>query len=88
MRPSLEEFLKGSTRWSEKVDDCLNIRVNFHGYSEGYQREDGSWREDHLGTWCWYLLVPQQMYAHRWTDFVASRSEYGYYNSDSLPAFD
>jgi hypothetical protein len=82
MRPSYKELLSGATRWS-----CEHMGVgyllSFHGCRDGsaFAGDEG-----HAGTWCYYLMIPEQMYPHRWQDFAAKRNERGY--CEHGPAFE
>lgn len=74
MTPSYEELLHGSTRWRLEHKG-VSYLLNHHGYRNG---GEFSFSEPHPGTWCFYLLLPEQMYPHRWADFAVTRKENGY----------
>lgn len=82
MTPTYEEMLTGSTNW-RFTHKGLSYSLNHHGYRKGGEAE--VWDDSHPGTWCYYLLVPEQMYPHRWPDFAVTRKESGY--CDFGPAF-
>lgn len=74
MTPSYEELLKGATTWKGSHEGVPFI-LSHHGYSKG-DEYDGA--KPHPGIWCYYLVIPEQMYPHRWSDFACTRSEYGF----------
>lgn len=76
MKPCYEEFLRGATRWS-LTHEGVNYQLNFHGYRED-ETKNGFFLEGHPGTWCYYLIIPEQMYPHRWSDFACVRNENGF----------
>jgi hypothetical protein len=80
--PTRDELLRGSTRWSGEHNGVRYL-LNFHGYRRGDEYPSA---EHHPGIWCYYLLIPEQMYPHRWSDFAVTRNERGY--CDHGPAFD
>lgn len=65
-KPTYEEMLEGSCKWSKNHKD-INYLLSFHGYVN--PKDDKLFGEGHEGTWCYYLLIPQQMFPHRWEDF-------------------
>ena len=71
MTPSYEEILTGATEWrfTHKGVSCL---ISFHSY-----RNDEDEYMRHPGIWCYYILIPQLMFPHRWYDFRPILSEYG-----------
>ena len=80
--PTLEELLQGGTTW-RKDHEGISFELSHHGHRTG--REYAS-ADPHPGTWCYYLIIPEQMYPHRWQDFACFRSEYGYESHG--PAFE
>lgn len=74
MTPTYEELLEGATKWSFRHND-VTVILSHHGYSAG-DRFPGD--EPKPGTWCYYLLIPEQMYPHRWDDFRCTRAEHGF----------
>ena len=79
MKPDYDEFLSGSTRWNF-TRNGVDYSMNFHGYREPSEEFEG-----HAGTWAYYLLIPEQMFPHRWADFACVRNEYGFFHHG--PAF-
>ncbi len=78
MKPTYEELLAGATTW-RKSHDGVSYILSFHGYDpDGYRFNQG--------IWCYYLLIPEQMYPHRWQDFACVRSEDGF--EQPGPAFE
>lgn len=79
--PTHEELLQGATQW-RKTHMGVAFLMMHHGY-RAPEPDSRSYldREGHPGIWCYYLLIPEQMYPHRWEDFRVTRGEYG-------PAFD
>ncbi len=67
MKPTFEEFLRGSTTWTE-THDGLSILISFHSVREATKDIPA-----HPGTWNYYLFVPEEMYPHRWDDFACKR---------------
>jgi hypothetical protein len=82
MTPTYEELLKGSTQWRGDYMG-LSYLLSHHGYRKGDEYESAEYNP---GTWCYYLIVPEQMYPHRWADFAVTRKESGY--EQFGPAFD
>lgn len=82
MTPSYEEMLKGVTTWKGSHEG-VSFVLSHHGYRDGTEYEGA---ERNPGTWCYYLLIPEQMYPHRWPDFACIRSDSGYETHG--PAFD
>lgn len=78
MTPNYEELLEGATQW-RKSHKGVNILLSHHGFrKEGYEGE--YYETGHPGTWCYYLLIPEQMFPHRWSDFACVRSDSGFEN--------
>lgn len=77
--PTVDELLTGHTEWF-RTHRGVRYLVAFHGYRNG-QEYVGA--DPHPGTWCWYLLIPQQMYPHRWDDFAVKVASI----EGSLPPF-
>lgn len=76
MTPTYEELLEGATQFRHQ-HRSVNILVSFHGF----RRPDYSnplLAEGHPGIWCYYLIIPEQMYPHRWDDFKCTRDENGF----------
>lgn len=82
MTPTLDELLKGATTWAG-THDGVSYVLSHHGHRTGDEYEGA---EPHPGTWCYYLLIPEQMYPHRWDDFACVVGEYGFESHG--PAFD
>jgi len=82
MAPTYEEMLKGSTTWKASQEG-VSIVLSHHGYRDGSEYAGA---EFNPGTWCYYLLIPEQMYPHRWNDFACVRGDHGYESHG--PAFD
>lgn len=72
--PSYEELLQGATTWRKEHEGVTYI-LSHHGHRTGKEYASA---EPRPGTWCYYLLIPEQMYPHRWDDFACSRSEHGF----------
>lgn len=72
MKPSYDELLAGNTRWRHDLDGVTYL-LSFHGY-----RADDPQAVHPEGIWCYYLLIPEQMFAHRWDDFAVTRKESGF----------
>tara|TARA_Y100001951_G_scaffold88698_2_gene80460 strand:+ start:3220 stop:3831 length:612 start_codon:yes stop_codon:yes gene_type:complete len=69
--PTYEELLKGATTW--RFDHKgVSFILSHHGYRTGEEYEHS---EPHPGIWCYYLLIPEQMYPHRWDDFACTLGE-------------
>lgn len=81
MTPTLEELLQGATTWKGNHKG-VSYSLSHHGHRTGNEY-DGA--EPHPGTWCYYLLIPEQMYPHRWHDFACVRSVNGF--EEPGPAF-
>lgn len=80
--PTYAELLEGATTWHK--DHCgVGVILSHHGHRTGTEYVGA---EPHPGTWCYYLLIPEQMYPHRWADFAVTRNERGY--CDHGPAFE
>lgn len=56
----------------------LRGEVSWHGY-----REFGEFG-GHPGTWCFYLIVPQDMFPDRWLDFVPCATQYGWEHTSAF----
>lgn len=80
--PTYEEVLKGSTQWRGEHMG-VSFLLSHHGHRTGAEYAGA---EFHPGTWCYYLLIPEQMYPHRWPDFAVTRKENGW--AEFGPAFD
>lgn len=74
MTPTYQELLRGSTTWRGDHEGVTYI-LNHHGHRTGDEYEGA---EYHPGTWCHYLLIPEQMYPHRWSDFEVTRKANGW----------
>jgi hypothetical protein len=74
MTPTLEELLKGATTWRGSHKG-ISFSLSHHGHRNGSEYIGA---EPAPGTWCYYLLIPEQMYPHRWPDFACVREESGY----------
>ena len=74
MTPTYKELLKGATTWRLKHMD-VDIILSHHGYRDGSEYEGA---EPHPGTWCFYLIIPEEMYPHRWPDFACVRKGSGF----------
>lgn len=79
--PTYDEYKLGSTVWHHEHEG-ITYTLNHHGYSRGNEYK---FSEYHPGIWCYYLLIPEQMFPHRWKDFAVVRNEHGYTNPG--PAF-
>ena len=80
--PSYEELLNGATTWRGSHDGVA-FTLSHHGYSDGSEYPGA---EPEPGTWCYYLIIPEQMYPHRWQDFACVRGDHGFESHG--PAFD
>lgn len=80
--PSLQELLKGSTQWRGEHKG-VSYLLSHHGYRNG---DEYAGAEYNPGTWCYYIIVPEQMFPHRWADFAVTRKAAGY--EQFGPAFD
>ncbi len=79
MKATYEELLSGNTQWTVRKDGA-SVLISYHGY-----RESSDEFLNHPGIWCYYLMIPQQMYSHRWYDFRPILSQYGYdFNSNGF----
>ncbi|PCI04604.1 MAG: hypothetical protein COB78_09945 [Hyphomicrobiales bacterium] len=74
MTPTFEEMLEGATTW-RKTHMGVGYVLSHHGHRTGAEYEGA---EYHPGTWCYYLLIPEQMYPHRWDEFKCVRHESGF----------
>lgn len=79
--PTYAEMLTGHTEWV-RSHKGVSYLVSHHGHRTG---EEYAGAEAHPGTWCWYLLIPQQMYPHRWDDFAVKVVEAP--GNEFVPAF-
>jgi hypothetical protein len=79
--PTYEEFLLGSTVWRGEREG-VSYTLNHHGYRRG---DEYKFSEYHPGIWTYYLLIPEQMFPHRWADFACKRDERGW--QEHGPAF-
>lgn len=68
MTPTYEELLLGGTSWYFQ-ELPVTYKLAFHGHRTGREYQDA---ELHPGIWCYYLLIAEQMFPHRWEDFVPS----------------
>lgn len=67
MKPSYKEMLNGNCQWS-KEHLGVSYLLSFHSYREP-KYTDTSFDEGHEGIWCYYLMIPEEMFPHRWEDF-------------------
>ena len=74
MTPTHKEMLKGATTWKENHEG-VSIVLSHHGYSDGDEYQGA---RPHPGTWFYYLVIPEQMYPHRWADFACVRGPTGF----------
>lgn len=74
--PTHKELLEGSTVW-RKTHRGVTYLLNHHGYRENPENPYDDF-ENHPGIWCYYLLIPEQMFPHRWTDFECVRGDHGF----------
>jgi hypothetical protein len=74
--PTYKELLEGSTLW-RKTHKGVSYLLSHHGYRKNEDNPYDEW-SNHPGTWCYYLLIPEQMFPHRWDEFKCSRSESGF----------
>lgn len=74
--PKYEELLEGFTQW-RKIHKGVTYLLSHHGYVPEKQRSN-SYFENHQGIWCYYLLIPEQMYPHRWSGFECVRNASGF----------
>ena len=74
MTPTYEEFLKGMTQWSFRYQG-VNVVLSHHGHRSGDEYEGC---RPHPGTWCYYLIIPEQMFPDRWEDFACIRNDRGF----------
>ena len=74
MTPTYEELLQGATKWNHSHHG-VQIILSHHGFSSGGEYEGARPRP---GTWCYYLMIPEQMYPHRWDDFKCIMGKHGY----------
>ena len=51
--------------------------LSHHGHRTGNEYEGC---EFNPGTWCYYIMVPEPMYSHRWDDFKVVLNENGFGN--------
>lgn len=82
MTPTYEEMLKGATEWGQTYRD-VRIVLKHHGFARGDEYQGA---RPHPGIWCYYLIVSEEMYPHRWQDFAVREGEYGY--DEPGPAWD
>ncbi len=84
MTPTYEELLQGATTW--RFDKCgITYTLSHHGYRGNPARYcDPFDYENHPGTWCFYLVVREQSFPHRWGDFALTRSDAGFEQHPSL----
>jgi hypothetical protein len=78
--PTYDELLLGATTWRGEHEG-VSYTLSHHGYRRGGEYP----MEPHPGIWCYYLIIPEQMYPHRWRDFACTRNERGFV--DHGPAF-
>lgn len=65
MTPTYEEMLEGTTQWRKEYKGIAYL-LSHHGYRE---KDDDLFMEPHPGIWCYYLLITEDMFPHRWEDF-------------------
>lgn len=82
--PTYAEMLKGATTWRETHKN-ITFTLSHHGYLDGTEY-DGARPGPGTGTWCYYLIIPEQMFPHRWADFAARLSDNGFFHHG--PAWD
>jgi hypothetical protein len=80
--PTYEEMLKGTTTWKGSHHG-IGYLLSHHGHRRGDEYEHAA---PYPGTWCYYLLIPEQMLPHRWQDFACIRSDSGF--EQAGPAWD
>lgn len=66
--PTYQEMLRGATTWRGEHMG-VRYKLSHHGYRTGDEYKGA---EPHPGTWCYYIMIPEQMYAHRWQDFACT----------------
>lgn len=71
MTPTYEELLKGATTWRGSHLG-VSYQLSHHGHRTGDEYKDA---RPNPGTWCYYLLIPEQMIPHRWADFAVARKD-------------
>ena len=72
--PTYAELLKGATTWKESHRG-ISFLLSHHGYRDGTEYPGAKAAP---GTWCYYLLIPEQMLPHRWQDFACTRNDRGF----------
>ena len=76
--PTYEELLKGQTRWSFSCEG-MRYQLSHHGYRAPKPDSDCSFDWDgHPGAWCFYIILPEQMYPDIWPQFACQRIESGF----------
>lgn len=72
-KPTYEEILQdGCVNWNFRKEGLI-YQLSFHGCSEHQPQ----------GIWCYYLIVTEQMFPHKWDTMKAVKGNYGY----SAPKF-
>lgn len=74
MTPTYEEYKAGATQWRSNIKG-VGVLLSHHGVRPEPDFITGL---PHPGTWAYYILVPEQMYPHRWDDFKCIRDEHGF----------
>lgn len=70
MTPTYEEMLKGNTQWNF-MHKGVDYLLSHHGYIKDDKNPYDKF-SNHPGIWCYYLLIPENMFSHRWQEFVDS----------------
>lgn len=76
MTPTYEELLEGATTWKYEHKG-VSYQLTHHGYRKDKDNPYDDFT-NHPGIWCYYILIPEQMYPHRWNDFACTRGDHGY----------
>lgn len=72
--PTYEQLLKGATTWRNSHMG-VDYLLSHHGFRKGDEYEGA---QPAPGTWCYYLIIPEQMLPHRWQEFACTRHENGF----------
>lgn len=68
--PTYQEMLQGTTTWrGEHIG--VQYKLSHHGHRTGDEYKGA---DPNPGTWCYYIIIPEQMYPHRWKDFACAVS--------------
>ncbi len=74
--PTYEQLLEDSTIW-KKRHKGIEMILYHHGYIDP-KHLDADHINLYTGTYCYYLLIREQMFPHRWQNLACKRSKNGF----------